>query len=158
MRGRRRLLWGALLTAVVVALVVASGSGETPEERASQSDRVGRLSSQLRCPTCQGLSVADSPSSTARAIRDDVARRVAEGETDDEVKQAYVDRYGEWILLRPRSSGLGALLWALPGAALVAAVLGLGLTFRRWRREPMLTATDDDKRLVERARAEWEGG
>ena len=154
MRYRRWFLWVAPLAAVAVALLMATGS---EGGGASATERAERISGQLRCPTCQGLSGADSPSSTARAIRDDVARRVAEGESDDEVKQAYVDRYGEWILLRPRSSGLGALVWALPTAVLVAAVLGLGVAFQRWRRQPMLTATDADRDLVERARTERRG-
>lgn len=151
MSGRRWLPWLAAAAAVTVALVVAARPGEGD---ASPAARVERIAGQLRCPTCQGLSVADSPSSTARAIRDDVARRVAEGETDDGVKAAYVDRYGEWILLRPEAEGLGALVWAVPAAVLAAAAAALALAFRRWRREPVLTATDADRELVERARGE----
>lgn len=135
----------------VVALVVAAGSESSDD---SPEARVERISAQLRCPTCQGLSVADSPASTARAIRDDVARRVAEGETDGEIKQAYVDRYGEWILLRPQSSGLGALLWAVPIAVIAGAGAALALAFRRWRAEPVLEPSEADRELVDRALAE----
>jgi len=148
----RRLVPLLLVAGVaVVALVVAAGSESRDD---SPEARVERISEQLRCPTCQGLSVADSPASTARAIRDDVARRVAAGESDGEIKQAYVDRYGEWILLRPQSSGLGALLWAVPIAVIVGAGAALALAFRRWRAAPVLEPSDADRALVDRALAD----
>lgn len=157
MRARRLLPWLGLAAVVVASLVVAAGSGG--DAGTSPATRVERISEELRCPTCQGLSVADSPSSTARAIRDDVARRIAQGESDDEIKAAYVDRYGEWILLRPSASGVGSLVWALPAAGLVVGAAGLGLAFRRWRREPRLEASEADRALVERARvAAADGG
>lgn len=146
---RRLLPWVALVAALAVALVVATRPASKDD---SVEARVERITEQLRCPTCQGLSVADSPSSTARAISDDVHRRVEAGESDDAVKAAYVERYGEWILLRTPSSGIGAVVWALPVAAVVVAGAGLFLTFRRWRRVPELRATAADERLVADAR------
>lgn len=143
--------WAVLAVTVVAALVVASGSSSTDD---TPEARVAHITEQLRCPTCQGLSVADSPSSTARAITDDVRQRVESGEPDDEIKQAYVDRYGEWILLRPRSSGIAAAVWALPVAGAVLAVTGLFLAFRRWRRQPRMRATSADRDLVDRIRGE----
>jgi cytochrome c-type biogenesis protein CcmH len=95
--------------------------------------------------------VADSPSSTARAIADDVRRRIEEGESDGAIRRAYVDRYGEWILLQPEGSGFGAVVWALPVAGLVLGGGGLALAFRRWRRQPALEATEADRALVEQA-------
>lgn len=146
---RRLLPWLALVVALVAALVIATRPAS--EDRSVEA-RVEDVTAQLRCPTCQGLSVADSPSSTARAISDDVRRRVEEGESDTEIKAAYVDRYGEWILLRPSSSGIGAVVWALPVAAVVLAGGGLVLAFRRWRSTPTMSATPDDERLVAEAR------
>ena len=70
---RRWLPWVLAAAVAVAALVVASSDRSTD---ASPEARVEQLASQLRCPTCQGLSVADSPASTARAIREDLARRV----------------------------------------------------------------------------------
>lgn len=154
MNVRRALPMLAVVGVVVAALVVSSGSGEGAE---SSEDRVAGIADQLRCPTCQGLSVADSSASTARAIRDDIARRVDEGETDGQIKRAYVDRYGEWILLRPRTSGLGALLWAVPAVVILTAAGVLLLAVRRWQREPDLRATDDDRAMVERAMEQGTG-
>lgn len=150
MRGRWLVTWLAIGAAVVAALVLAGRSGD-PDP--SPEVRTERLTAQLRCPVCQGLSVADSPSSTARSMVDDVRRRVEAGETDEEIKTAYVDRYGEWILLRPRSGGVAAAVWALPVVALVLAAGGLGFAFWRWRRHPDLHASEADRDLVERAQA-----
>jgi cytochrome c-type biogenesis protein CcmH len=147
---RRVLPWAALAAVVVAALVVAAGAGRPSRSPAA---RTHRLAAELRCPVCQGLSVADSPSSTARAIVADIRRRVDAGQSDAEIRQAYVDRYSEQILLEPRGSGFGALVWALPVAALVLGGGGLVLAFRRWRRQPALTPTEDDRRLVDQALA-----
>jgi cytochrome c-type biogenesis protein CcmH len=148
----RRLLPVLALVAVVVgALAIGSSSGDGDPSPAA---RTRRLAAGLRCPVCQGLSVADSPSPTARAISADIRRRVEAGESDGDIRQAYVDRYGEWVLLQPAGSGLGALVWALPVAALLLAAGGLALAFRRWRGDVPAAVTEDDRQLVERARAD----
>jgi cytochrome c-type biogenesis protein CcmH len=149
----RWLPWAALVALVIVALVMARDGGSSED---GTGGRVEQLTERLRCPTCQGLSVADSPSSTARAITEDVRRRVDGGQADGQILQAYVDRYGEWILLSPRSAGAGVVVWALPVAAVVIAAGALALAFRRWRREPTTPATDADRALVARERGSGE--
>ena len=148
---RRWLPVLALAVVVVVALVVG-GAGRSQGSR-SAGARAHAIASDLRCPVCQGLSVADSPSETAKAIYDDVRRRVDAGESDSEIRAYYVGRYGQWILLRPETSGMGALVWLLPVTALFLGVGGLALAFRRWRRQPSRAATDEDRALVEAALA-----
>jgi len=95
--------------------------------------------------------VADSPSETAKAIFDDIRRRVDAGESDGAIRAHYVGSYGQWILLRPPTSGMGAVVWVLPVTALLLGAGGLALAFRRWRREPARAATDEDRALVEAA-------
>lgn len=123
----RRLAGIALVFLVATTLFIAgrdSGLATAPE-------RAQRLSEQLLCPVCDGLAVADSPSSTARAIAADVRSRVAEGQTDAEIRGAYVDQYGEWILLTPATGGIGVVVWMLPLAALVVATAAGAWTLRR---------------------------
>lgn len=132
---RRRLPWIALLAALAVVigvLVVGSGSEHTPQARAQ------RLAKELRCPTCQGLSVADSREESAEAIKADIAERIEQGQSDAEIREAYVERYGEQILLKPDSGGLGVLVWGLPAFVIVLGGAGVLYAVRRSRRDPQI--------------------
>jgi cytochrome c-type biogenesis protein CcmH len=131
---RRWLPWLALLVVLVTALV--AGASADGGESASAPARTAKLSSQLRCPTCRGLSVADSDAKAADAIRDEIRARVDAGQSDDEIRSFLVSRYGEDILLKPRGSGVTGLVWALPVVALVGAAGGLVFAFRRWSAGP----------------------
>lgn len=147
---RRWFPWAVIAVIVVATVAVAardSGTGETSPEARHEA-----LTEELRCPTCQGLSVADSPASTARAISDDVRRRIDEGQSDAEIREAYVETWGEWILLEPEGSGVGLLVWLLPIAGLVVGGGVLVVVLTRWRREPRYTATPEDRELVEQER------
>jgi cytochrome c-type biogenesis protein CcmH len=151
---RRVLPWVALGLVVVVVLAWAAwpdGGATTPRDRARD------LATELRCPDCEGLSVADSSTSSARAIRNDLRRRFQAGETTEQVREAYVERYGESILLKPEGGGLGILVWGLPAVVLIFGAGGLALAFARWRREPQLHATAADAALVDEQRRGEEG-
>jgi cytochrome c-type biogenesis protein CcmH len=153
----RRVLPGVALAAVVAVALVIGGAGPDKGPR-SPAARAQSIGEDLRCPVCQGLSVADSHSPTAEAMREDIRRRVDAGESAEAIKAYYVSRYGEWVLLRPEASGVGVLVWVLPVGALLLAAGGLALAFRRWRRQPTMTATDEDRALVEAALAKQQGG
>ena len=116
------------------------------------NERAHDLATQLKCPDCEGLSVADSNTSTAGAIRADIKRRVERGQSDSQIKQHFVDLYGESILLSPSGSGLGFLVWGLPVIALALGAVGLVIALRRWQHQPRMQATDADVALVEQAR------
>lgn len=92
-------------------------------------DRMEVLAGQLRCPTCQTVSVAESPSETARAMREIIVQQIAAGRSDDEIIAFFVDRYGAWILLDPPRTGAGLLLWLIP-----PAVLGVGVVMALLRK------------------------
>lgn len=117
------------------------GLGEPPlgdvPDADERSRRTMALSSQLRCPVCQGLSVAASPSEGARAMRDRIEGLVGQGYTDEQIVDYFVDRYGTWILLEPPKQGLKWLLWAAPAGVLV---IGLGAVLARRRAAPAPTA------------------
>jgi cytochrome c-type biogenesis protein CcmH len=140
--------WVALGVVVVVALAVVLW----PNGNQSPAARAHSLETELKCPECQGLSVADSNAPTSRAIRAEIKRRIAAGQSDAVIRQAYVDRYGESILLQPQSSGISLIVWVLPVLVLVLGATGIVFVLMRNRREPRLHATDADETLVERAR------
>lgn len=124
---------------------------------APQPDRVHELASQLRCPVCQSESVADSPSETAQQMRARIAELVADGRSDAEVLQEFVDAYGQWILLEPPLNRTSALLWGLPAVVLVAGLLVVARVAAR-RRRPDIELTDERRAAVSRALAELDDG
>lgn len=106
----------------------AAGSGGGPEvER-----RADALAAQLRCPVCQQLSVRDSPSLPARTFRARIHELVEQGRSDQEVRDFFVTRYGEWILLSPPRRGIGLAVWIVPPLLIVAGLLLVAAAVRRW--------------------------
>jgi cytochrome c-type biogenesis protein CcmH len=140
--------WFGLAIVVVVALTVVVW----PRGDQSAAARAHSLETELKCPECQGLSVADSQAPTSRAIRADIKQRIAKGQSDAQIRQAYVDRYGESILLSPQDSGISLIVWVLPVVVLALGATGIVYALRRNRGEPYLHATEADEALVERAR------
>ena len=124
----RWLIVGALV--VVVAAVVFSARPQ-PE---TQAQRVDRITSELRCVVCQGLSVKDSPAESARQMRDLVVQRVAEGKTDQQIRDEFIASYGDWVVLSPPLLSWTGLMWLVPLGALVA---GIAVAWRRMRAPPV---------------------
>jgi cytochrome c-type biogenesis protein CcmH len=143
---RRWGAWVALGVVVLIAVAVVLW----PSGSQSSSARAHDLETQLKCPECQGLSVADSQAPTSRAIRADIKRRIKDGESDEQIRQAYVDTYGESILLTPQDSGVSLIVWILPVVVLALGATGIVFALRRNRGEPHLHASEADERLVER--------
>jgi cytochrome c-type biogenesis protein CcmH len=146
----RVVMWAGAAALVVGSLVWAAWPSGGPP---TAGQRAHALATELRCPDCEGLSVADSSTPSAQAIRNDLARRTSTGQSDASIRSVYVARYGESILLTPPTSGLSLLVWVLPVVALALGAGGLALAFTRWRRAPRLSATDADEALVRGARS-----
>ena len=96
--------------------------------------RTRAVAAQLRCPVCQGLSLADSPSELAQEMKDVVRDQLAAGQTPEQVKQYFVAKYGEWILLQPEASGFNLVVYFLPVLALIAGGTVIVVVVRRWVR------------------------
>lgn len=126
----RRFSW--LVLVAVTAALLAVGTQRPPPMGPAQ--RAQSLAASIRCPTCRGQSALDSDAATARAIRADIARRVAAGQTDQEIRDYLVSRYGTEVLLSPPRRGRAALVWVLPAVALVAGTVGLAYALWRWQR------------------------
>jgi cytochrome c-type biogenesis protein CcmH len=145
MTRRALLLVGAAAVVVIAAAVAASAGGNAP---ATIPERATAVASGLRCPVCQNLSVADSPSRLAGEMRAEIEQRLAAGASDDEVRAFFVARYGEWVLLEPTREGLNLLPWLFP---LVAVVAGLAVWLVAVRRSPRPEAapvSDEERRRI----------
>jgi cytochrome c-type biogenesis protein CcmH len=145
MRDRWRRLPYPVTVAVLATVVLVGVLTGGPQS----SDRARDLSEQLRCPVCQGGSVADSPSDTAIAIREQIDEMVADGRTDEEILDHYVARYGRWVLLRPPAAGNTLLIWLLPG--LVAAGGAIVVATRRRPSTAIRELTPDERAAIDRA-------
>jgi len=93
------------------------------------------ISAELRCVVCQNLSVADSPSEMAQQMRAIVREQVQAGKSPDQIKEFFVSKYGEWVLLKPRTTGFSVLLWILPYVVLVLGVVAALWLAHRWTRK-----------------------
>ena len=110
-------------------LALAAAVALQPRPGPATAERGDDLARGLRCPDCQGLSVADSPTRSAREIRRQIDQLLADGATDEEVRDHFVARYGQWILLAPSSP----VVWIIPFGVVLggAAALGGWLVARR---------------------------
>ena len=123
----------------------------TQHEAPTTADRLTNIARTIKCPVCSGESVAESNATVSVDIRADIAKRIDQGQTDDQIRQAYADTYGDYILLTPKATGVTSLVWIIPVVALVLALAGLVIVFRRWRLGGEVHATDADRELVGRA-------
>ena len=102
------------------------------------------LASELRCPVCQGNSIQDSPSELAQQMRDLIRDQLRAGKTPDEVRAYFVDKYGEWILLAPKATGLNLVIYVVPFAAILLGGLVVWRTVRKWTHPPAGDKTISD--------------
>ncbi|MFN7101707.1 MAG: cytochrome c-type biogenesis protein [Pseudorhizobium sp.] len=108
-------------------------------------ERARDLSAQLRCMVCQNQSIDDSNAELARDLRVLVRERLVDGDSDEEVIDYVVSRYGEFVLLNPRLSARTVLLWGAPIVLLLIGGLVIVLMARgrlQPRQSPVLTAEE----------------
>jgi cytochrome c-type biogenesis protein CcmH len=134
-----RVLFFALIATLAVSRAFAIDPVEM-EDPALQK-RYLELSHELRCMQCQNQSIADSPVSLAGDLRREVRDLLIAGKTDDEIRQFMVDRYGDFILFRPRVSARTAWLWAAP---FVLILIGGVVAYRVVRQRARLLDSDSD--------------
>ncbi|MDQ0347172.1 cytochrome c-type biogenesis protein [Ancylobacter vacuolatus] len=121
-----------MLTALLLAATPAAAV--QPDEVLPdpvQEARARELSKELRCMVCQNQSIDDSDAPLARDLRLLVRERIQQGESDRQVMDYLVARYGEFVLLRPTWHGANAILWLAPFAVLVVGGIGLFVAYRR---------------------------
>ncbi|HEX4491829.1 MAG TPA: cytochrome c-type biogenesis protein [Acidimicrobiia bacterium] len=152
MDSRRLKTFGPWIVLAVLVVVVLAITFARSRPSNSPSARAARLASELRCPTCESESVANSQSTAAVAIRSDIKRRITAGESDAQIRAAEVDHYTQYILLSPDGNGIGLIVWVGPLVVLFLGAVGLGFALRRWSRQPRLAATGADEAVVARAR------
>ncbi len=138
-----------LTTSEQALLGPPAGRALAGAELAERGEAVAAL---MRCPVCQGLSIADSHTLAAEAIRGKIERLLAAGYSEAQVLAYFEASYGEFIRLSPRPAGFNVVVWVAPVALLLAGALIVAARLRRARAAK--TETSDLEALRERVRRE----
>lgn len=140
-------VWITLGLALVV-MASAGGAMAAVDVRDfdSESDRQRYLSfiDEMRCPKCQNQNLAGSDSPIAEDLRDQVYRLIDEGKSDKEIIDFMVERYGEYILYRPRLSPATLVLWLTPVVLMLVGIVVLIRVVLKRRRTAAETVTDSE--------------
>lgn len=146
----KRLLAVALFSALAVIPAIAQTEAPkvpdaaqfvgqpkgTPLTGAELERRSHEVSGLLRCPVCQGLSVADSKAEMAINMKGQVHDLLARGYTEEQILSYFEQSYGQFVLLRPKFQGMNVLVWLLPVLALIGGAFIVLMVIRKLQKAP----------------------
>ena len=148
-----RVLWALLAIAVWFATPVQAEVADVYDfSSRSEEQRFQQLISELRCPKCQNQNIADSNAPISEDMRNEVYRMMQDGASNEEIVDALVARFGEFIQYKPPVDQRTILLWAFPAIAAIGGFLiVVGVVWRTRRREAREQGlTDEDRSRAER--------
>lgn len=153
MTGSLKPRWaGGLPYILALFLAVSPAFAVQPDEMLADpalEARAREISSDIRCPVCQGETIDDSNAPIARDLRIIIRERLTAGDSDAEVVDYIVARYGEGVLFNPPAQGVNLVLW-LAGPALLLAGVAVAVAANRRRVVPEAALTaDEEARLQE---------
>jgi cytochrome c-type biogenesis protein CcmH len=131
------------LKAVLIALLLQAGSAEAPLPDAAKEARAQGLMRELRCVVCENEPISQSTADMAVDMRRVVRVQIDKGASDSEVRQYFVDRYGQFVSFRPPTDGWSVVLWAFPFALLLGVGAAIGFRMFRSRRRDLTPLADD---------------
>jgi cytochrome c-type biogenesis protein CcmH len=149
----RRGWWGGtppyMLALALLATPVAAVQPDEIMADPALEARARAISGDIRCPVCQGESIDDSSAPISRDLRLIIRERITAGDTDEEVVDYIVARYGEFVLFNPRPEGSNLILW-LAGPALFLAAIAVAVAAQRRRLVPEAQLSEaEEARLTE---------
>jgi cytochrome c-type biogenesis protein CcmH len=118
--------------ALAVAMAFAAIQQPSVLSEPELDARTAEVASTLRCPVCQGESIQDSPSELAQQMKSVVRDRLRAGDSPEQVRAYFASRYGEWILLEPKMSGLNILLYLLPVVLILGGLVLIVFLVKKW--------------------------
>lgn len=143
---RKRSLLIVLAIAAIVGAVWSYVLLTTPPQQTLDQE-VRDVGLQLKCLTCQGESVADSPSVFAQGSRYVIRQQLQSGKSEQQVIQYFVSRYGSRILLSPQWQGFQLLAWLIPAGMLLLGLVLAYATLRTWRAQSPKDVEQDGEPL-----------
>ena len=118
------------------------------------SDGAHAIGLLLRCPVCQGMPISDSPADMAQSMMAKVRTMHSEGKSQDEILKYFTDRYGDWVLLKPKASGFNWIVWVLPPIVLLLGIAGVLLRGKA-RESHGNTGLSQSENVVEQTQDEY---
>jgi cytochrome c-type biogenesis protein CcmH len=117
---------------ILLLLVLLAGPQGRPLSGPELDQQTQEIASLLRCPVCQGMSVADSPSTVAQDMKREVREKLAQGYTQEQILAYFQQSYGDFVLLKPRNPWV----WILPIVILLIGAVVVVATAKRLAKEP----------------------
>jgi cytochrome c-type biogenesis protein CcmH len=140
------------LLAILLLLAAPALAQDRPLPDPAQEARARELSHELRCLVCQNQSIADSNAPLAADLRQIVRERIAAGDSDDQVRDYLVSRYGDWVLLDPPFKLTTYALWIGPALLLLVGGIGVRLWLTRQAKRadvaPAALSAEEEARLA----------
>jgi cytochrome c-type biogenesis protein CcmH len=134
----KRIFWTAWLTFILTGILIAtvSAQGSTPTD-----DQVNAIAKQLYCPVCENTPLDVCPTQACKEWREEIRSMLADGKSEAEIKQHFVDYYGARVLAEPPRTGLNWLVYVVPPMLIVAGAFVLFRALRSWSRPSDTTGT-----------------
>lgn len=128
----------ATIALLAMTLVAAPAGSQEPQPAPvsltpAQEELAAEIETMLKCPVCRSQSVRTSRSFMAEDMSRRIRQMVAEGKSKEEIREYFVARYGDYIVLAPRKEGFTWTVWILPFALVLGGAVGIVLVARRWR-------------------------
>jgi|SRR5690554_863242 len=143
-KGLVAFLFGMLLASAQAWAVIETYEFETEQAR----EQYNQLTAELRCPKCQNQNIADSNAPIAQDLRREVHRLITQGANNDEIVNYMVERYGDFVIYRPRFDASTFLLWFGPlilGVIGVLVILAMVRASTKQKQEAVLSGDERHK-------------
>ena len=121
-----------LILVLLMVLILASGCIREDDLTADQ--RVHQLSQQLMCPVCDGQTLDQSQAQLSEDMKAVIRRKIDEGYSNQQIRNYFVQRYGEIVLASPDAAGFNLIAWAMPAVIFIGGALLVGNAFLNMRR------------------------
>jgi len=129
---------GLLAGLLAVGMPAVAIDSEAAFEDPVLQHRYETINRELRCLVCQNQTIADSNATLAQDLRREVREMIAAGKTDAEIREFMIERYGDFVLYRPRMTAQNFLLWAAPALLLLVGAVVVVRVVRRKAQESKL--------------------
>jgi cytochrome c-type biogenesis protein CcmH len=131
------------LFCLVLSVAIFPDRAATAQQSTPSDDDVNAIARQLYCPVCENTPLDVCPTTACHQWRELIRQMLAEGKSEAEIKQYFVDYYGARVLSEPPVTGINWFVYIVPPVAFLAGVTLLFLAFRTWKRKPQLDQAID---------------